>query len=69
MRGIIYADVDRDCEDQALSPTKHCVKFKCRRDFDSAGKPIYAPLVKRGRFWCCEDCGDSYGEHPHPDLK
>lgn len=62
------AMVDQDCEDQALSPTKYCVM--CRRDFDDAnGKPIYAPLVKRGRFWCCEDCGSSYGENPHPDLR
>lgn len=57
---------DNDCEDQALHPTKTCTM--CRRDFDDAGKPIYAPLVKHGRFWCCEDCGSSYGERPHPDL-
>jgi len=54
------------CEDQALCETKTCTI--CRRDFDSAGNPVYAPLVKRGRFWCCEDCGSSYGEYPHPDL-
>ena len=58
--------VENDCEDQALCATTTCAK--CRRDFDRAGKPIYAPLVKRGRYWCCEDCGASYGEHPHPDL-
>jgi hypothetical protein len=58
--------MDDDCEDQALWPTKTCTQ--CRRGFDTSAKPIYAPLVKRGRFWCCEDCGSSYGEHPHPEL-
>lgn len=58
--------VDGDCEDQALCATKHCTM--CRRGFDANDRPVYAPLVKRGKFWCCEDCGSSYGEHPHPDL-
>lgn len=53
--------------DQALCPTKHCTI--CRPRFDADEKPVYVPLVKRGRFWCCKDCGSSYGEHPHPDLR
>lgn len=61
--------MDNDCEDQALVPTKRCVKFSCHRGFDDRGQSEYAPLVKRGRFWCCENCGSSYGENPHPDLR
>lgn len=56
---------DDDCEDQALCPTKHCTK--CRPIF-IGGEPVYAQLVKRGKFWCCAECGSSYGEHPHPEL-
>lgn len=59
--------MDDDCEDQALCPTKHCTI--CWPDFDGNDQPIYVPLMKRGRYWCCRDCGASYGEHPHPDLK
>lgn len=47
------------CDEQACAPTDHCTKWKCER----------APLVKRGRYWCCPKCGDSYGENPHPKLK
>lgn len=54
------------CEDQAGRATKACLA--CRLDFDAGGRPIYAPLVKRGAFWCCSNCGASYGEAPHPDL-
>lgn len=56
---------DDDCEDQALVPTKTCTICL---DFDAEGRPIYAPLVKRGRYWCCSNCWASYGECPHPDL-
>lgn len=50
-------DEDRG-SDQALFPTKHCLKFGCST----------AALTKRGQFWCCPNCGASYGAHPHPDL-
>ena len=59
--------MDDDCEDQALCPTKTCVKYECQKGFVS-GRAVYAPLVRRGKFWCCSNCGSSYGENPHPDL-
>jgi hypothetical protein len=67
--GWIYFNppvVDQDCEDQALCPTKHCTI--CRPSFGGNDKPVYVPLVKRGRYWCCCNCNASYGEQPHPDL-
>jgi hypothetical protein len=37
-----------------------CRKFECRR-WD--GKTLLRPrLEKRGAFWCCAKCGDSYGK-------
>ncbi len=54
------------CEDQPLVSTKCCTQ--CRIAFDPEGKPIYAPLVLLGRYYCCYRCGASYGESPHPDL-
>lgn len=58
---------DDDCEDQALVQTKTCTQ--CRLGFTRQGKPIYAPLEKHGSYWCCSECGASYGENPHPALK
>jgi hypothetical protein len=55
------------CEDQPLIATKTCTT--CRVGFTPAGAPLYAPLAKRGRFYCCEACGASYGAAPHPDLR
>lgn len=43
---------DDDCEDQGMMATDVCVKFGCNN----------APLVRRGRDWCCSNCGISYGE-------
>lgn len=57
---------DDDCEDQALVATKTCTT--CIVDWTD-DRPVYAPLVKRGQFWCCSHCGSSYGAHPHPDLR
>lgn len=42
------------CEDQALVPTDHCLRWGCE----------HAKLVKRGRFWVCPRCGSSYGDNP-----
>lgn len=58
---------DDDCEDQACPPTTTCTK--CRLSFDGNGRPIYASLEKRGRYWCCVSCGSSYGASPHPNLR
>jgi hypothetical protein len=45
--------------DQACPPTKVCTHWICE----------HAPLVKKGRYWCCPKCDASYGETaPHPDL-
>lgn len=57
---------DDDCEDQGMGATKTCTR--CRTGFTDAGEPIYAPLELRGRYWCCVECGNSYGENPHPDC-
>lgn len=42
------------CEDQALVPTDHCLRWGCE----------HAKLVKQGRFWVCPNCRSSYGENP-----
>lgn len=31
--------------------------------------PFQPRLVKRGQFWCCPECGASYGTGPHPGLR
>ena len=49
--------------DQGLCPTDECILFKCQKGFDDDGKPIRPRLVLRGIYWCCPDCGSSYGEH------
>lgn len=75
-RGGIYGDMygdgqpvhpaDDDCEDQGMMATKHCTM--CVMGFDGNKKPIYPMLEKRWRYWCCSNCGLSYGENPHPDC-
>jgi hypothetical protein len=57
---------DNDCEDQACKPTDVCLKYQCSSwDID---KKVGPSLVKRGKFWCCSKCGDSYGSKPHPHM-
>ena len=53
--------------DQAIAPTKTCTQ--CVVSFTASGESIYAKLVRRGEFWCCEVCDASYGTSPHPDLR
>lgn len=31
-------------------------------NYDRPAQPIYAPLEKRGNYWCCTNCGASFGE-------
>ncbi len=43
--------MDDDCEDQGMMPTEFCNAWGCN-----------APhLVLKGQFWCCPQCGRSYG--------
>lgn len=51
---------------QACVETMTCTQ--CRIGFDDDGEPIYPLLLLRGRFWCCPECGCSYGANPHPVL-
>jgi len=55
-----------DCEDQGMGATYRCTR--CRIGFHTDGKPIYARLELRGKFWCCVSCGGSYGTNPHPNC-
>jgi hypothetical protein len=46
--------------DVAITPMPdRCLK--CRIDFDDNGRPIYARLIERNGYFCCERCGGSYG--------
>lgn len=58
-------------QDQALVSTKTCLQWQCQKGWDMnkpIPRPIYPLLVKKGAFWCCPNCGGSYGTNPHPDL-
>jgi hypothetical protein len=50
--------VEADCEDQGIAHVDRCVRFGCTG----------AKLELRGPFWCCPNCGSSYGENPHPSC-
>jgi hypothetical protein len=62
-------------DDQPVTPMpERCVN--CRTGFDSAGKPIYARLIEKDGYFCCERCGGSYGAicsdcppHEYPTAK
>lgn len=41
------------------STNRVCIKFKCQ-SWDGATL-IRPALVVRGKYWCCPQCGDSYG--------
>lgn len=58
--------MDDDCEDQGMAATNRCTK--CRMGFDLNDKPVFPRLERRGRYWCCPECGSSYGENPHSNC-
>lgn len=51
------SDAD-DCAGQALVPTEVCLKFECEQKAGERPK-----LELKGVFWCCPECGASYGQH------
>lgn len=48
--------------EQALVATRHCLRCVDWR----GGVQVAPELELKGQFWCCPQCGTSYGEHPFP---